>query len=76
MDEEHKPVTIAEVIAGGQTITTHCLACGDRGELDPRVLPVVEGGSRFTRDRAWTSHGRRRPLPGGKRPSAHPTQRT
>ena len=41
------------MIAGGQTITTHCLACGDRGELDPRVLPVVEGGSRFTRDRAW-----------------------
>src|SRR6516225_11678165 len=35
MDAEHKPVTIAEVIAGGQTISTHCLACGHRGELDP-----------------------------------------
>jgi hypothetical protein len=43
MGAEHKPVTIAEVIAGGQTIATHCLACGHRGELDPRVLAVVEG---------------------------------
>ena len=43
MDAEHKPVSIAEVIAGGQTISTHCLACGHRGELDPRVLAVVEG---------------------------------
>jgi hypothetical protein len=43
MDAEHKPVTIAEVIAGGQTISTRCLACGHRGELDPRVLAVVEG---------------------------------
>jgi hypothetical protein len=43
MDAEHKPVTIAEVIAGGQTLATHCLACGHRGELDPRVLAVVEG---------------------------------
>jgi hypothetical protein len=33
-DAEHKPVTIAEVIAGGQTISTHCLACGHRGELE------------------------------------------
>jgi hypothetical protein len=45
MDAEHKPVTIAEVIAGGQTISTHCLACGHQGELDPRVLAVVEGES-------------------------------
>ena len=37
MDAQHKPVTIAEVIAGGQTIATHCLACGHRGELDPGV---------------------------------------
>ena len=43
MDAEPKPVTIADVIAGGQTISTHCLACGHRGELDPRVLAVVEG---------------------------------
>ena len=43
MDAEHKPVSIAEVIAGGQTISTHCLACGHRGELDPRVLAVIEG---------------------------------
>jgi hypothetical protein len=43
IDVEHKPVTIAEVIAGGQTISTHCLACGHRGELDPRALAVVEG---------------------------------
>jgi hypothetical protein len=43
MDAEHKPVTIAEVIAGGQAIATHCLACGHRGELDSRVLAVVEG---------------------------------
>ena len=43
MDAEHKPITIAEVTAGGQTIATHCLACGHRGELDPRVLAVVEG---------------------------------
>jgi hypothetical protein len=43
MYAEHKPVTIAEVIAGGQTIATHCLACGHRGELAPRVLAVVEG---------------------------------
>ena len=42
MDEEHKPVTIANVIAGEQTIATHCLACGHRGELDPRV-----GSSKF-----------------------------
>jgi hypothetical protein len=42
MDAQHKPVTIAEVIAG-KTIATHCLACGHRGELDPRVLAVVEG---------------------------------
>jgi hypothetical protein len=41
MDEEHKPVTIADVIAGGQTIATHCLACGHRGDLDPRVLAVA-----------------------------------
>ena len=40
MDAEHKPVMIA---AGGQTIATHWLACGHRGELDPRVLAVVEG---------------------------------
>jgi hypothetical protein len=45
MDEEHKPVTIANVIAGEQTIATHCLACGHRGELDPRLLSVVEGHS-------------------------------
>ena len=32
MDAEPKPVTIAEVIAGGQTIATHCLACGPRGD--------------------------------------------
>jgi hypothetical protein len=31
------------VIAGGQTIATHCLACGPCGELDPRVLAVAEG---------------------------------
>jgi hypothetical protein len=31
------------VIAGGQTIATQCLACGHRGELDPRVLAVVGG---------------------------------
>jgi hypothetical protein len=31
------------VIAGRQTITTHCLACGHRCELDLRVLAVVEG---------------------------------
>jgi hypothetical protein len=43
MDAEPKPVTIAEVIAGGQTIATHCLACRHRGELDPRVLAVAEG---------------------------------
>jgi hypothetical protein len=43
MDAEHKPVTIAEGIAGGQTIATHCLACGHRGELDPLALAVVEG---------------------------------
>ena len=42
MDAEHKPITIAEVTAGGQTIATHCLACGHRGELDPRV-----GSSKF-----------------------------
>jgi hypothetical protein len=41
VDAEHKPITIAEVIAGGQTIATHCLAC-HRGELDPRALAVVE----------------------------------
>jgi hypothetical protein len=40
MDAAHKPVQIAEVIAGGQTIATHCMACGHRGELDPRVLAV------------------------------------
>jgi hypothetical protein len=42
--KEHRP-RAAEVIAGGQTSTTHCLACGHRGELDPRVLAVVEGES-------------------------------
>jgi hypothetical protein len=31
------------VIAGSQTISTHRLTCGHRGELDPRVLAVVEG---------------------------------
>jgi hypothetical protein len=40
--KEHRP-SAAEVIAGGQTISTHCLACGHRGELDPRVLAVAEG---------------------------------
>jgi hypothetical protein len=39
MDSEHKPVMIA---AGGQTIATHWLACGHRGELAPRVLAVAE----------------------------------
>jgi hypothetical protein len=41
--KEHRP-RAAEVIGGGQT--THCLACGHRGELDPRVLAVVEGDTR------------------------------
>ena len=31
------------MIAGGQTIATHCMACGHHGGLDPRVLAVVEG---------------------------------
>jgi hypothetical protein len=43
MDAEHKLVTVAEVTAGGQIIATHCLACGHRGKLHPRVLAVVEG---------------------------------
>jgi hypothetical protein len=48
MDAEHKPVTSANVIAGGQTISTHCLACGHRGELDPRVLALAVEGDTTT----------------------------
>jgi hypothetical protein len=40
--KEHRP-RVVEVIASDQTISTHCLACGHRGELDPRVLAVLEG---------------------------------
>jgi hypothetical protein len=40
MDEDRKPVTIAEVIAGGQTIATHCRACGHRGYLRVTQLTI------------------------------------
>ena len=43
MVKEYKPVTLAQVIAGNQTISTHCDNCGHRGELDPLALAVAEG---------------------------------
>jgi hypothetical protein len=78
MDAEHKPVTIAKVIAGGRTIATHCLACGHRGELDPRVLAVIEGEATtmgaIERERLplVRRHPRRRLQPDAREPRAAP----
>jgi hypothetical protein len=42
MDADHKPVTIANVIAGGGPSPSIAWR-GHRGDLDPQVLAVVEG---------------------------------